>query len=107
MNILFTIVYCVGLIAIVGWIVFAWTKYTKTHHIPEIVENLLGVILFVIVLVGGYMLLNVDKKQIEDDYKHTQTMFCLGTQRDDGEFFTDDQCQYFQNVLNGKYYDSE
>lgn len=104
MNIVFIAIYFGGLVAIVCWIVFFYTKHQSKKRIPEIVENILGFLLFLLAFGGGFIVLNECKKQIIEDYKHQQAMYCLGTERSDGEPMTDSQCEYFQDVLNGKYY---
>ena len=103
MNIVFIAIYFGGLTAIVAWIVFFYTKYQAKKHLPEVVENILGFVLFLLAFGGGFLLLNEYKKQIVEDHQHQQAMYCLGTERD-GEPLTDNQCEYFQDVLNGKYY---
>lgn len=102
MKIIFVIVYCAGLVALMGWAIFAWTKYQK-RKLPEFVENLLGFLLFIIILGGGFWIMNITQKDIIEDYKKTQHTFCLNSTTKDGAELTEVQCEYFQKVLNGEY----
>lgn len=73
MKIAFSIVYLIGLVAIMCWIIVGWTRFEKKHKVPEIVRNILGFILFVGILFGGYWLLNNYNNNIIENYKTSQT----------------------------------
>lgn len=104
MDIVFIIIYMLGWVAIICGIVFLYTKYKEKHHIPELVENLLGLVLLVSFAFAGLTLMNSYKQKVEHDLKQTQMMYCLGTKHSNGTQLTESQCEYFQDVLNGKYY---
>lgn len=72
MIVAFTIIYLAGLIAILGWIVVGWTKYEAKHKIPEIVQNILCFILFIVIFFGGFWALNSYKSAIIEEYKTSQ-----------------------------------
>ena len=73
MKIAFSIVYLISLVAIMCWIIVGWTRFEKKHKVPEIVRNILGFILFVGILFGGYWLLNSYNNDIIESYKTSQT----------------------------------
>lgn len=56
---------------------------------------------------GGFVVLNSEKNKTIEDYKNTQATFCRNTTREDGSELTEAQCEYFEDVLNGKYSDLE
>ena len=70
---------------------------------PEFVENILGLILLTLTFMGGYIVLDKFKNEVIEEYAKTQTIFCLNSTREDGTELTEAQCEYFQDVLNGKY----
>lgn len=104
MKLAFTIIYCAGLIALFCWVQVALDKLKIENKLPKIVTTLIGAVLFMLTFFGGFILVNEAKKEVESDLKHAQAMYCLGTRRN-GEPLTDNQCEYFQNVLNGKFYE--
>ena len=104
---IFIIVYCAGLLALLAWAIFGLTWYEKKHKIPEIVKNIIGFLLFALLFFGGFVILNSEKNKIIEDYKNTQATFCRNSTRKDGEEITEAQCEYFEDVLNGKYSDLE
>ena len=102
MKIAFAIIYASGLIALMSWLIFVWTKYQK-KKLPDYVNNLLGFLLFAVIMGGGLWLMNVTQNEIIKEYNATQYHLCLEAKRSDGEFYTDSQCQFFQDVLTGEY----
>lgn len=106
MEIAFIFIYIIGWVAIFGGIIFMYTKYEKRHHIPELIENFLGLVLFIAFGFLSIILINSYEQKIEGDLRQTQMLFCLGTKRSDGELLTENQCEYFQDVLNGRYYEN-
>lgn len=104
MDIVFIFVYVLGWIAIICGIIFLYTQYRKTHHIPEFIESFLGLALLISFGVLGITLMNSYKQKIEDNLRRTQIMYCLGTKTSDEELLTENQCEYFRDVLDGRYY---
>ncbi len=72
MKLAFSIVYLIGLIAIMCWIIVGWTRFEEKHKVPEIVRNILGFILFVGVLFGGFWLMNSYEHYIIDSHETSQ-----------------------------------
>lgn len=103
MDILFTVVYYLGLTAILCWVVFGLGKYIKKHPLPDLVQEIISFILILGMLFGGSILLDSAKKSLIENHRKTQTEFCLNTRTKNGDSLTEAQCNYFQNVLDGVY----
>ncbi len=104
---IFTLIYLAGLISIMCWVVLAWVNYRKKHRVPEVIEYILGFALLVLVFFGGTVALNSYKNQINAELKDAQYDRCTRSKRKDGEYLTDAQCEYFLDVMNGKYTDED
>lgn len=103
MDIFFTIVYFLGLVAILCWIVVGLGKYIKKHPLPDLAQEIISFILILGMLFGGTILLNSAKDKMIEDYKKTQRAFCMSSTTKNGTELTEAQCDYFQNVLDGEY----
>ncbi len=103
----FLITYCLGLVAIMYVIILGWIKYKEKHQVSETVENILGIVLLAIFGLGGIVMINSYKQSIETYHEKSQLSICLESRNSDGEYFTEEQCWFFRDVLGGKYLDND
>lgn len=97
-----------GAAAIIFGIYYFWTTKTGARRKLKDSEGII-VVSFAFFISFGLIILLVNQL-IEDSktvYKVNQQFNCGHSLTADGKEFTESQCDYFQDVLNGKYIDKK
>lgn len=97
-----------GVAAIIFGIYYFWTTKTGARRKLKDSEGII-VVSFAFFISFGLIILLVN--QLAEDsraaYRANQQFNCWHSLTTDGKEFTESQCDYFQDVLNGKYIDKK
>lgn len=73
--------------------------------LKQAIEGLIGVPLVIGLIALPIWVISSITARAQDQLKDSQWANCANTQDADGEYLTKKQCEYFRDVLNGKYVD--
>lgn len=93
-----------GLSAIIFGVYYFWV--TKTGNKRQLKESEAPVIIAIFFFIGlacSMFLINQLAEDSKRVYHSEQTLNCWNSKTSDGKDLTENQCEYFQDVLDGKY----